>query len=88
MFLALIAHGNSRLLGRLNEYWEMPPDLVSAEVVVIYSDKVGFLLEHKPHYRVLLVRNSYVNEDHRRMFEYFWKNGSQPSLSTAEESYD
>jgi transcriptional regulator with XRE-family HTH domain len=85
---SLVAKSNSYILGSLDEYREIDPALTSADVVTIYSDKVAFLVEHTPYYRVLLVKNEFISNDQRRIFEYFWRMGKQPALTTAKESYE
>ena len=85
---SLIAENNSHILGPLDEYRTIPAGVVTNDVSVIYADKIGFVMENKPYYQVLLVRNQYISDDHRRTFEYFWNIGSKPTHSSAELSYD
>lgn len=87
-FRSLVPNGNNFLLGPLDEYRELPKGFQQNDVTVIYPEKVGFIVEVKPNYEVLLVRNFYVNKDHRQLFEYFWSLGTRPKKTTATESYD
>ncbi len=86
-FRSLVAEGDSYLRGPLEEYRELPHELLSTDAVVIYGDKVAFFLEVKPSYQILLLRNSIVSNDHRRLFNYFWKSGKQPLISTCKERF-
>ena len=85
---SLISEGNTYLLGPLEEYRYVPTELATTDVSVIYTDKVAFILDNKPHYQVLLLKNQYVSNDHKRTFDYFWGRGEKPNHTTAEISYD
>lgn len=85
---SLVAAGYNHCMGPTHEYRELPKDFSTTDVVVIYSTKVAFVLEQRPHYRVLIVRNEHVSEDHRKLFNYLWKIGKQPNPIHQEALYE
>lgn len=87
-FRSLVPNGSNYFLGPLDEYRELPNGYRQTDVTVIYPEKVGFIVEVKPNYEVLLIRNLYVSVDHRQTFDYFWNAGTRPKSNTAKESYD
>ena len=78
--------GDLQLRGPLKEYRYLPKEAVPHQSSAIYGSKVAFVLESEPSFRFLIIRSEIISEDHRRIFEYFWKKGKKATKTNADPS--
>lgn len=86
---SLIEHGNSYIMGPLDEYRWMPEELfVEGDVKAIFSDRVGYLVSWSNIRKVIVIQDATIATEARRSFEYIWKRSETPTNSTADIFYE
>ena len=85
---SLIEEGNSFIMGPLVEYRMVKKSLFTAnDVTVIYADKLAFLMPDLGVRTVMLIRNKYLAENYRRIFNFIWELSLQPTKTEAKIVY-
>ncbi len=84
----LVRMNDSHLMGSLEEYRWMPEETyVESDVKVIYDNTTAYAVTWKDNPKVIIIRDEMIANEARRMFEFLWKQGKQPTHSTAEIFY-
>jgi len=73
-FRSLLKNNDTFMRGPEEEYRWMPDELYTdSDVKVIYGDKVAYLVSWFNTYRVIIIKDKKIAEEHTRLFNYIWK---------------
>lgn len=85
----LVKHGDTYLLGNLNEYRWMPDELwAGGDVKAIYADKVAYLVTWTDVPQIIVVQDKVISQENRRVFEFVWNLSETPDKTTAARRYE
>lgn len=86
---SLVEHGNTYLMGKLDEYRWMPEGLfVDGDVKAIYADRVSYLVSWAETSRVIVIQDKTIAEEAKRHFDFVWEHSEQPDKSTSNVFYE
>ena len=86
---SLVEHGNTYLMGKLDEYRWMPEGLfVDGDVKAIYADRVAYLVSWAETSRVIVIQDKTIAEEAKRHFDFVWGHSEQPDKSTSDIFYE
>jgi DNA-binding XRE family transcriptional regulator len=88
-FRSLIQDQDTYLMGPINEYrWMIESLFVNSDVKAIYGDCVAYLMTWKDRKRVIILKDTRIADEQRRLFNYIWDQSIQPTHSTCDIKYD
>ena len=86
---SLIEHGNTHVMGNLDEYRWMPEGLfVDGDVKAIFADRVGYLVSWANIPKVIVIQDPTIAKEAKRTFNYVWERSNGPDQSTSEIFYE
>lgn len=84
----LIEEGNLYILGPLKNYRWLKKEIFTVnDVTVIYANKTAFVTLSDEAKRIVVLRDKHIAQNQRRVFEYFWRSGVQPTRSEAGDAF-
>ena len=70
--------------GHVEEYrWLDDGVYVDSDVKVIYGNRVAYLMSWFSTYKIIVIEDSRIAEENKRLFNYIWKKSESPSTNTA-----
>jgi len=90
----LIANGNDYIVGPIEEYRQIDPELfLSKDVVLIYGNKIMFFTEIEGNLKtyeltkvkIIVIENAGMAEQFRAYFYRLWKKGKKPTKSSVKQ---
>jgi len=87
---SLIQSGDTYILGRLDEYREIPKEYFHNSTSVIYADKVATMILDPmtaSDFSAVIISNPHIAAAQRNLFNLIWVNTTRPKKSTASNRY-
>ncbi len=88
---SLVKEGDTYLMGKLDEYRVIPQQFFHNNPMVIYGNKVAFMIlnaETKADKLAIVLSNPHTASAMRNLFEFIWQHTTAPILSTAKVRYE
>ncbi len=81
---SLMQPGDTYLMGALDDYRWMDDALYTkGDVKVIYAHRVAYLVSWADPPKLIVIEDTLIAEDAKRVFEYLWRHSDKPSHSDA-----
>mgnify|MGYP000206210805 CR=1 FL=1 len=81
----MICHGDTNIMGPLNEYRYIPKNKFRNYVTLIYADKVAVNTENQ--LQAIVIKDALLAETRRNMFSILWELLEEPQETTSEVRY-
>lgn len=88
---SLIKEGDTFLMGKLDEYRQLPEKFFHNNPMIIYGNKVAFMVlnaDTNTDKMAIVLSNPHTSAAMRNLFEFIWQHSEAPTKTTAEEHYE
>lgn len=87
-FRFLLEQSDSYIMGNLDWYRWIDREYFSpGDVKLICGDVVAYLISWTEKMKIILIRDKYISDENRRVFNYIWDNGVKPTHTIADKFY-
>ena len=84
----LIRENDTHIMGNIQQYRWMEEQLfIDSDVKVVYANKTAYLVYRADKPQIILIEDTNIAEENKRMFSFIWKMSKVPSHTTATEFY-
>ena len=88
---SLVKEGNTRLMGKLDEYRYLPKDHYHNSATIIYGNKFATMILDETtgaDDAAVIINNPHIAAAQRNLFNLIWTHSNKPTKSTSEVKYD